>query len=112
MGRLSGVKILEYFSIIPIIDRVELMDLRVFTIDMKKQLSSLEISKRGSGCNSYFLLLERHCSLLPDLFDEPIFHLRQKAEYIGWRTRHNKKVGSIGIRVSNLYNLSKQVFSS
>jgi regulator of protease activity HflC (stomatin/prohibitin superfamily) len=37
LGRLSGVKGPGIFFIIPIVDRVILMDLRVFTIDVKKQ---------------------------------------------------------------------------
>jgi regulator of protease activity HflC (stomatin/prohibitin superfamily) len=38
LGRLSGVKGPGIFFIIPIIDRVILMDLRVFTIDVAKQV--------------------------------------------------------------------------
>jgi regulator of protease activity HflC (stomatin/prohibitin superfamily) len=37
LGRLSGAKGPGIFFIIPIVDRVILMDLRVFTIDVKKQ---------------------------------------------------------------------------
>ena len=38
LGRLSGVRGPGIFFIIPIIDRVILMDLRVFTIDVAKQV--------------------------------------------------------------------------